>query len=52
MRRWVGFGGCVAAGFSLSKACYATILHSRICEGVMCWGFAFFDGILSHYTPH
>jgi|LGVF01.1.fsa_nt_gb hypothetical protein len=31
-----GFGGCVAAGFSLPKVCYATILRSRVCEGVMC----------------
>ena len=42
-----GFGGCVTAGFSLPKGCYATILRSRVGEWVMCRGFAFFDGMLS-----
>jgi len=39
-----GFGGCVTAKFSLPKECYATILRSRVCEGVMCRGLRFSMG--------
>lgn len=39
-----GFGGCVTAGFSLPKGCYATILRSRVCAGVMCRGLRFSMG--------
>lgn len=39
-----GFGGCVTAGFSLPKGCYATILRSRVCEGVICRGLRFSMG--------
>ena len=38
-----GFGGCVTAEFSLPKGCYATILRSRVCVGVMCRGLIILD---------